>query len=83
MSDWFAFSSMRVDAEKRTWLRWSEVWATIKAEFPDVCETGLRVAMRSAARPEKRYGHYRYTTEHLAAARAYAAGLGLTVKGAK
>lgn len=77
--EWLTFSRLRGDAEPRDWLRWSELLAWAKAEFPAL---GL-YDVRKAARPipaEKHYGHKHYTDEHKAAIRAYAERAGLTGK---
>jgi hypothetical protein len=42
----------------------------------------VKVALKAGPAAEKRYGHRHYTTEHLAAIRAYADRQGLTKKGA-
>jgi hypothetical protein len=82
MSDWSAFSAMRGDRQPRTWIRWSELWATVQAEIPALGTYDVRKALRAGPPAEKHYGHKHYTTEHLAAIRAYADRLGLTTKGA-
>jgi hypothetical protein len=82
MSDWSAFSAMRGDRQPRTWIRWSELWATVQAEIPALGTYDVRKALQAGPPAEKRYGHKHYTTEHLAAVRAYADRLGLTTKGA-
>lgn len=79
--DWWTFSRMRGDKEPRTWIRWSEVLAFAQAEFPALGVWDVRKAIRAAPAAERKYGHNHYTTEHLAAIRAYADRLGLTRKG--
>lgn len=78
--EWLTFSRLRGDTEPRAWLRWSELWAWAQAEFPALGQWDVRQAVREAGKPEKRYGHNRYTTEHQAAIRAYAERAGLTRK---
>jgi hypothetical protein len=80
-ADWWTFSRMRGDREPRTWIRWSELWATVQAEIPALGAWDVRRALRAAPPAEKKYGHKHYTTEHLAAVRAYADRLGLNRKG--
>jgi|688.fasta_scaffold118343_5 hypothetical protein len=75
MSDWFAFSRMRGDDQPRDWMRWSEFRQAVRAEIPCLSDDDIKKAVRTS-RPEKRYGHYRYTNEHMEAVRAYAARLG-------
>ena len=82
MSDWSAFSAMRGDRQPRTWIRWSELWATVQAEIPGMSLHYCRQAIKAGPPAERKYGHKHYTTEHLAAIRAYADRLGLTTKGA-
>jgi hypothetical protein len=69
---------MRGDAEPREWLRWSELWAWVQAEFPALGTYDVRLAVRQAGRPERRYGHFRYERRHMDAVRAYAARMGVT-----
>ena len=80
--DWWTFSRMRGDRDPRTWIRWSEVLAFVQAEFPALGVWDVKLALKAGPAAEKRYGHKRYTTEHLAAIRAYADRQGLTKKGA-
>jgi hypothetical protein len=61
---------MRGDST-RTWLRRSDMIAAIAEAGIFMTWWDARKAMRSMPRPEKRYGHYRYTVEHLDAVLAY------------
>ncbi len=78
MTTWKSFAEMRGDHEPREWMRWSEFLAAVLAEIPCLGVWDIRQAVRRSTRPEKRYGHYRYTNEHMDAVRAYAARMGLT-----
>ena len=78
--EWLTFSRLRGDAEPREWLRWSELWAWVQAEIPALGQLDVRKAVREVGKPEKRYGHNRYTSEHQAAIRAYAERAGLQAK---
>jgi hypothetical protein len=75
MSDWWSFARMRGDDQPRTWMRWSEFRQAVRAEIPCLSDDDVKKAVRTS-RPEKRYGHYRYTNEQMEAVRAYAARLG-------
>jgi len=75
MSDWFAFSRMRGDCQPRAWMRWAEFREAVMAEFPCLSDWDIRKVVLQA-KPEKRYGHYRYTNEHMDAVRAYAGRMG-------
>lgn len=79
--EWMTFSRLRGDAEPREWMRWSELWAWAREQIPSIGIHGIRQALRSASRPQRRYGHYRYTSEHMAAIRAYAERAGLLKEG--
>jgi len=76
---WWAFSSMRGDTAPRTWIRWSELWAWVRAELPALGTWDVRQAVRDIP-TDRRYGHKHYTDEHQAAIRAYAERAGLTGK---
>jgi hypothetical protein len=75
---WMTFCELRGDAEPRDWIRWSELLAWAMAELPGMGQWDVRLALRGASKPAKRYGHYRYTNEHKAAIRAYAERAWLT-----
>lgn len=79
MTDAWSFGAMRGDAEPRSWLRWSELWAWVQAEFPALGIYDVRLAVRPIP-TDRHYGHKHYTTEHQAAIRAYAERAGLTRK---
>jgi hypothetical protein len=82
MSDWWSFSRMRGDDQPRTWMRWSEFRELVRAEIPCLSDDDVKKAVRTS-RPEKRYGHYRYTNEQMEAVRAYAGRMGLLRQGAE
>lgn len=77
MTDWFAFGRMRGDDQPRTWMRWSEFRDAVMTEMPFLGDWDIRQVIRQA-KPEKRYGHYRYTNEHIEAVRAYSVRKGFT-----
>lgn len=76
--EWMSFAKLRGDGEPRQWVRWSELLAWAMAEMPGMGQWDVRRALLEAPRPERRYGHNRYTFEHQAAIRAYAERAGLT-----
>ena len=57
------FAQMRSDAG-RTWFRRSDIIAAIDAEGLPLTWYEARQILAEMPRPEKRYGHYRYTAEH-------------------
>lgn len=66
------WSEMRGEEPGRSWLRFSEAMAALASEGVAVTATEFRREVKRAGRPERRYGHYRYTEQHLEAVRAFA-----------
>jgi hypothetical protein len=75
MGDWSSFSRMRGEYG-RTWFRCSDLIEAMSAEGRIVTRWMVRKAIRGLPRPVKRYGHYRYSQEHMDAVRAYAGRMG-------
>lgn len=61
---WPSFSEMRGD-EARDWFRRSDIIAAIEAEGHVFTWHDARKVLRGLPKPERRYGHYRYTRQHL------------------
>lgn len=70
MTSWPSFSAMRSDIG-RTWHRRSDLLAAIEAAGLVMTWHDARKALRSLPRPERRYGHFRYTDQHREAVLAY------------
>jgi hypothetical protein len=72
MRVWRQFDQMRGDHD-RTWHRRSDIVAALAAEGLPMTWWEASKVLATLPRPEKRYGHFRYTAEHrdavLAAAR--------------
>lgn len=73
MTTWNTFAQMRGDHLPRDWMRWGELVAAAGCRPAWTWRLRQVVHGPGLPRPQKRYGHYRYTTEHLEAARAFAA----------
>lgn len=69
------FGGLRGDAN-RDWHRMSDLINASHAEGYRMTRYEVLKAVAFLPKPEKRYGHYRYTNEHMEAVRAYAARMG-------
>lgn len=69
--EWMSFTRMRGDSG-RTWHRRSDVLAALKAAGSEWTWHDVMPVLARLPRPTKRYGHYQYTEEHLAAVLAAA-----------
>lgn len=67
---WRQFDQMRGD-QGRDWHRRSDIIDAIRAEGLEMTWHDARKAMAHLPKPEKRYGHYRYTDTHREAVLAY------------
>lgn len=79
MTDWWSCSRMRGDDQPRTWMRWSEFRQAVLEEIPCLSNEDIKKVVRPM-KPERRYGHNHYTSEHMEAVRAYAVRMGWKVK---
>ncbi|MEY3205045.1 MAG: hypothetical protein RLZZ21_1376 [Planctomycetota bacterium] len=62
MNAFASFSRMRGDSQ-RDWYRQSDIMSALRAIGPFTWNDARKV-LAGMPRPEKRYGHYRYTAEH-------------------
>ncbi len=71
---WWSFSEMRAEPRGKSWLRRQELIDALRAEGFDIGPFQVRQAVIQSGlpKPEKRYGHFHYTREHMEAVRAYA-----------
>ena len=70
------FGGLRGDAN-RDWHRMSDLIEASHAEGYRMTRYEVLKAVAFLAKPEKRYGHFRYTKDHMEAVRAYAVRMGL------
>ena len=66
MRTWRQFDQMRGD-HYRTWHRRSDILDALRAIGSPMTWHDAAKAMATLPRPEKKYGHYRYTDRHFAA----------------
>ena len=68
---WRQFDQMRGD-HNRTWHRRSDIIDALRAIGSPMTWHDARRAMATLPTPEKRYGHFRYTDQHMLAVMAAA-----------
>jgi len=66
---WRQFDQMRGD-HRRTWFRRSDIIDAVRARGCKWQWYEISLSFAGIPRPEKRYGHYRYTQSHMDAALA-------------
>ena len=69
--EWMSFTKMRGDSD-RTWFRRSDVIDALRAAGSEWTWHDVRRVLARLPRPERRYGHFQYTQEHLDAVLAAA-----------